>query len=323
MSASLPQWLVEFAQQAEWCARHCEPGRRPVVDGLVAARSKSAGSQAWLPALRVHKLAQWRRGGMPVVELAAPLAAAFCLTDYDAAEAADCRWPFPTFAVSLRGGSPMEISEDGDRTRPCRLVWFHAFSDDGGDKEFVLAEPDDSHLAADTATLHAVSLPLSQIGPVAWIGDGRARDSQLPMADCDRAAICNARRILVGLSLWLRERGLSAPVRSRPRTKAERRATADGELPDVWEVGREVPLVQSLVDAARARGQRGDRAAWQLHKRFVVRGHWRRQPCGPGRAERRLTFVQPFWKGPRDGTGISHLYAAGAAGVEVGRTSTS
>jgi hypothetical protein len=30
---------------------------------------------------------------------------------------------------------------------------------------------------------------------------------------------------------------------------------------------------------------------------FVVRGHWRNQACGPGRAERRETWIRPFWKG--------------------------
>jgi hypothetical protein len=30
---------------------------------------------------------------------------------------------------------------------------------------------------------------------------------------------------------------------------------------------------------------------------FVVRGHWRNQACGPGRSERRETWIRPFWKG--------------------------
>lgn len=34
--------------------------------------------------------------------------------------------------------------------------------------------------------------------------------------------------------------------------------------------------------------------------RFVVRGHWRNQPYGPGRAEHRLTWIMPFVKGPDD-----------------------
>lgn len=37
---------------------------------------------------------------------------------------------------------------------------------------------------------------------------------------------------------------------------------------------------------------------WQ--HRWLVRGHPRWQACGPGRSERKLIFIQPFWKGPED-----------------------
>lgn len=33
---------------------------------------------------------------------------------------------------------------------------------------------------------------------------------------------------------------------------------------------------------------------------WVVSGHWRKQPYGPGRMGRRLTFIHPFVKGPED-----------------------
>lgn len=32
--------------------------------------------------------------------------------------------------------------------------------------------------------------------------------------------------------------------------------------------------------------------------RFIVRGHWRNQPCGPGLTERKLIWVKPYYKGP-------------------------
>lgn len=39
-------------------------------------------------------------------------------------------------------------------------------------------------------------------------------------------------------------------------------------------------------------------AGGRYSHRFVVRGFWRNQPCGPGNSERRLTWVRPFVKGP-------------------------
>ncbi|MBI4918178.1 MAG: hypothetical protein HY825_20240 [Acidobacteria bacterium] len=32
--------------------------------------------------------------------------------------------------------------------------------------------------------------------------------------------------------------------------------------------------------------------------RWIVRGHWRNQPCGPGRMQRELIWICPYWKGP-------------------------
>ena len=37
---------------------------------------------------------------------------------------------------------------------------------------------------------------------------------------------------------------------------------------------------------------------WQLTHRILVSGHWRQQPCGPGREQRRPIFVPPHIKGP-------------------------
>ncbi|MEV8166235.1 hypothetical protein AB0O80_10670 [Rothia kristinae] len=37
---------------------------------------------------------------------------------------------------------------------------------------------------------------------------------------------------------------------------------------------------------------------WQLTHRILVSGHWRQQPCGPGREDHRPIFVPPHIKGP-------------------------
>lgn len=45
-----------------------------------------------------------------------------------------------------------------------------------------------------------------------------------------------------------------------------------------------------------------------VNVRFMVRGHWRRQVCGPGHKDRKLIFIQPFWKGPKDAVQPDRLY---------------
>lgn len=36
----------------------------------------------------------------------------------------------------------------------------------------------------------------------------------------------------------------------------------------------------------------------EYHHQWIVRGHWRQQPCGPGRVERRPVWIAPHIKGP-------------------------
>jgi hypothetical protein len=33
---------------------------------------------------------------------------------------------------------------------------------------------------------------------------------------------------------------------------------------------------------------------------WLVRGHWRNQPCGPGLTDRKGIWIMPHWKGPAD-----------------------
>ncbi|MCY1003916.1 hypothetical protein OWM54_42910 [Myxococcus sp. MISCRS1] len=59
-------------------------------------------------------------------------------------------------------------------------------------------------------------------------------------------------------------------------------------------LGRSVPLLDTP-------GAPTSTAA-PLLVRVRVSGHWRRQPHGPGRGERKKIWVQPYWRGPDDGT---------------------
>lgn len=85
------------------------------------------------------------------------------------------------------------------------------------------------------------------------------------------------------------------------------------DIPTTWQLGQEIELGPELKQAAReyCGGQRR-RAAWKLSARFVVRGHWRNQACGPKLVERRRQWIQPYWKGA-EGGGISHMYTDATA----------
>lgn len=46
----------------------------------------------------------------------------------------------------------------------------------------------------------------------------------------------------------------------------------------------------------------------KLAVQYVVRGHWRWQAYGRARADRRLTWIQPYWKGPEAARALLHTH---------------
>lgn len=72
-----------------------------------------------------------------------------------------------------------------------------------------------------------------------------------------------------------------------------------------WTIERTLKLDPNLVKSVRG-GSR--EIAFRLKHRHIVRGHYRNQVHGVGRAERKRIWVQPFWRGPEDGAALVHTY---------------
>lgn len=66
------------------------------------------------------------------------------------------------------------------------------------------------------------------------------------------------------------------------------------------------PARRALMDGAAAPDSER-----RLTTRHVVRGHWRRQPHGPGGAQRRLQWVDDYLRGPAGAplTTRTHVWA--------------
>lgn len=100
-----------------------------------------------------------------------------------------------------------------------------------------------------------------------------------------------SRFILAGLA-WLNQKVLvtSDGVIERHRRKAFTRATKR-EL-------RNVSIVQLRKSVSAKTDTEHHDVEWSC--RWVVRGHWKNQPCGPKHGDRKLIYVLPFVKGPDD-----------------------
>ncbi|MCJ2163032.1 MULTISPECIES: hypothetical protein [unclassified Pseudodesulfovibrio] len=86
--------------------------------------------------------------------------------------------------------------------------------------------------------------------------------------------------------------GLSSKSKRR---KLLQRAERHSSL-DYNEVGASVGTIVIKKDNAED-GSGPDIPKGKPLVRFMVRGHWRNQPCGPARQDRKLTWIRPYYKG--------------------------
>lgn len=100
-------------------------------------------------------------------------------------------------------------------------------------------------------------------------------------------AIAHAMRLLVSLTTALGHRltRVTDPVVTGGRGERRR-------------IARELPGLRLLELASGATVRDGDPGSVEWSRRWMVRGHWRQQPCGPGNSERKLRWIDPYVKGP-------------------------
>lgn len=88
-------------------------------------------------------------------------------------------------------------------------------------------------------------------------------------------------------------------LRDSPRNTGTRVQLRRGApCPQTWHLGKSVKI--DLREHVRAlwEGRSIERGGFKTQ--WIVCGHWRNQAHGTGRAQRRLKWIEPHWKGPED-----------------------
>jgi hypothetical protein len=220
---------------------------------------------------------QWAYSGFQIVEPYDKLAASFAATR----GLEGLKLPWDSFAIRVPSGL-VDVESSKGVTHPVQLISVRTCrAPNGGvDPEFEIT------LWSSTVEVHRTFSDLGQ-------GEegGSHRETDLPLSDFDERAVVLARRLVLGCIAELDggmvvhpKKGLS-PTKSdgTPRMNVHRLVR-----PVVHDVRREV--------AAYCRGEGRSPTV-----RTMVRGHWKRQPHGPGNTERKWIHVEPFWRGPEDG----------------------
>lgn len=299
----VPDLLSDFADRVRAITPHFFTAL--AQNGIDALRSEMLNVQAQVC---------WLNFGLPVFQLTEDLLAGCALTDPGSVSVEDVNLPFGTFAIALPPGfwSMASMGLDGKR-EPITMVMIHRYAAQVGPKQEIRPSIMIHMIARDGTTLwDRVPWPRNgTFGP--WLDNTDISYALTDNVNADEHQLqLTMRRVLINLVLYISERGRGRkvqPFKTRKQRKRSPKRAAKFAKPvlDVWIIGHEVKLDKALIGAARACvGGKG--SGWTITKRFVRRGHRRRQPCGPGSRDRKWIWIEPTWVGPKDGERLTHLY---------------
>lgn len=267
--------LVVFAKPW-WGIDADQPGRQVQVDALL-------WGVVQLPRLLV-------RDGGPTVALGI---CTYRRIDFDAGMHPD-EMPLVLNTGGIAHAEQIEVPMD----KPVHGDTGHFYTDRQG--RFVGASIDDELPAlARTAQRRTILRGTTWVplGRSDWpVGDPVNQPPWRGMPDATVASMVEDRKVLAAFWTLIHQQGIASRTVREPQRQQARRGERAG-------VARELAKVQvvTLRKLERTDSAPGDEhAAREWSHRWLVSGHWRWQPHGPGRSLRRLTYVRPHVKGPAD-----------------------
>lgn len=278
----------------------------------------------------------WVKYGMPVFQVSKDLLALLTLTDCSNMLRKDIKLPFPSFVISI----PYDfwnISLDGinnepnfnftrDKINPISFITVSRYRTHNEKDPLELLYKMSNKIKMNYIEMVYISamsdcnFGLNLWEEIEWIGEkvgdwcevssveknGKS-DPRIPKEE--KAMQIAIRRLIINLSLYIAEYGKGKKVRNFNKKKRKsKRKKFNLQKPEVWIIGKEIKIDNNLIESAKVCDLPSKRDQWKIKSRFTVRGHWRNQAYGPGRAQRKRIWIQPHWKGPECGNKISHLY---------------
>jgi hypothetical protein len=260
----------------------------------------------------IRTAARWVREGAPVLHLgshkyAAALAATPIPSD------AEIRSPWKAWLLEIPAGLIAATTADGEQTDVVAAV-VHAdhLGADGIRPGMTFAEidalPPAAHwsitiFTASECKLHMHDQPLERLQAIAGgnrafpLDDEEDEDSLPSLLDVttqDARAMQLVLRLVLGSCLAVTEQG--GPGQGSGRSSGGGSKRREGEpQTSVYSIGRPITIDCRPHVQAYVLGRRSPPSV-----QFLVRGHWRHQAHGPGHAERRWKWIEPFWKGSED-----------------------
>jgi hypothetical protein len=238
---------------------------------------------------------KWAKFGFPTVHLTSEQVAAFALSDVPAEVAAELKLPWPVFVVQVPSGA---LSTGKVEARRIAFTWL-----DVTEKEEASIR---GRFSPDVGVLRVhLRVDLSD-GTMLWATNKNMADfentvtrdtfSLLEMTQADDKLLALSKNLVLNVLVAINNKDGAFEHRRR-KIRVPRVAKKVTVLASDFVVGTPVVIshIKTVRDYLSGVSDRVYTARW------LVRGHWRNQPCGTGRSERKHIFIEPHWKGPESG----------------------
>jgi len=246
----------------------------------------------------VHFARGWAKDGFPVVELGHKTAASLMFTH--GSGAVDTPWS--AFVVKapdglvIRAGHSLAnvlVRAPSDET----ASWILLLAFRGGEQHPIVQM---RTLDEDEASIRDRLINVS----------GESKENADELARC----IQMVGRLVAGACMLISANDGIEERPWRPKVPPDRRRPPGIEPPEgtrfIVSRNVEIDLRAQVAEYISGRARKGAKLTVQ----FVVRGHRRWQACGVGHAERKLIWINPFWKGPLEGRALLRGYEIGSVG---------
>jgi hypothetical protein len=243
-----------------------------------------------------HESVCWVKYHMPVFRPTLELFSALCLTDVSSIVVDDIHFPFDTFFIEV----PLDWKFDSkvNGIKKVETLSFHRIKIWQNEVWVFRICFADSMLDFHNKIIFGHSLHDNFNVEI----DGEFNNSSF-----SHDTIIN---VIIGLAIYITEQGkgkrLDSSIRKHKSKKSRKIAQKAVPNPIVWVLGENIKIGKEIIEAATAAV--GNRSLWKVKTRFPVMGHWRNQTCGPKHSERRPKWIEPHFKGPKDGERLTHIY---------------
>lgn len=297
--------------------------------GVMSGYFAAGGSRHFLTkhgegAAESHHLGiRWASWGCPTFTLTHDTVAAAILTDCGNLSVDDLVLPFPVLALQLPHPALVSMTDQRGEKVDVGFVLVHAYNDLDRDGATDVDEWSDVIAHYDEPRRPVVSIQSFSAGDslrtaLTRIVRGRdlVRDWMEALGDrslCNMNDYTNEKfgyfgstmkiviRLVANVLAYINDLKTRGEIDTTPLSRV-----TPTTKPRIYRLPSPTKLGPELIRAAKECN--GNNTLWHLKTRFVVRGHWRNQACGKNLAERKQRWIQPHWKGPKDGEVIARTY---------------